>query len=138
MWTIGVISTAILSYCLYTYVPIKVNYLYNNSNVEKINHNYYTNIQFRGKEYKAKVNISRKPQTNTIDKVIDKYETDVTDDVLQFLGPNYSFINNTILTPHDLGFSKLTFYIHNMFGDEYTLDIKEDEPIILTSTEQNI
>ena len=125
-----IVGASVFGVCLYCYFKPPFNLLINESTVSKINNKYYTKMYYKGKEYSTRVNIVRTPQTVFIEGVYDMNNNDVKDNVLKFLGPNYSFIKESNLTPHDLGYSELNIHFVDDDGNRNLLTLKENDVIL--------
>jgi len=110
------------------YMIFKRLYLYfiqymNNSVVKIDKNSYEVSYVINNKIHKMIVKPSRGPRT--ILKVLDEEETDITDEIEPFFGPNHDFHKQNI-TPKFFNKQKIIFHKYN--GDK---DIFEDEEQIV-------
>jgi len=103
---------------------------YLNSSVVKIDDNTYVlSYIIDGILYKTVITPSKLECPVLV--VSDDISNDVSDDVIPYLGPNYTWHGLT-LTPYNLGFDKLVFEMAN--GDE--ISFEEEEAIDLSKQKQ--
>lgn len=100
---------------------------YNSSSLEKVSSSIYMlPYKHMGKTYKMFMCIRKGPKQ--IQRVTDKNEKDVTEQVFSYMGPNNTFHNTPFpITPQLIGYDTLHF--HTMKGETKTF--QAEEPIHL-------